>query len=336
MGKEKAARTRHFHNMFEISSLIQKAIRRRDANLAYYAANELVPKFRNYLWKRLLTVSAEDCFDMITGRIVELRRMDDNHQDNKYIAIAVSTLLNARKNRDADYYACNLLNSRDTADISKYVSEPVRDDTCATKNGHCMFDLAICLRRAIDEADDVMAGYAANELLVYYPKFCWKTLIMKAQEMGYPEVVSEIRALSKIGELTKGGVTFLPYAKAITILLKVAKYKSTDFYLTDFIYNDKIDLSQYDNVQYQIPDYVYDCHTYKGKAMKRTKEMFIRDEQAALVPLHEGEYDHASWEHHFWLCDNGFYREDYTPHPSKERMKELESGIVQLTLFGNE
>lgn len=101
-----------------------------------------------------------------------------------------------------------------------------------------------------------------------------------------------------------------------------------------FIYNDKIDLRLLDNVQYQIPEYVYDCHTYLGKIRKRTKQEFIRDEQAALTPHIQGEYDDASWEHFFWLCDNGFYREDYTPHPDKERMKELETGTVQLNLFG--
>ena len=329
----KGGYTRHLHNMFEVSSLIQKALRRRDANMAYYAANELIPKYRNYLWKRLLTVSAEDCFDMITGRIVQLHTQDTNKQDDKNIAVAVSTLLNARKNRDADYFACNLLNSRDTKDISIYCEELVDDKTCASKNGHCMFDLAICLRNAIDAGDDEYAGYACNELLVYYRKFAWKTLIMKAQEMGFEPVVAEVRALKAADEITKQS-SILYYAKALTTLLKVHKWRNIENFLPSFIYNDKIDLRMFDNVQYRIPEYVYDCHTYIGKARGRTKQEFIVDEQAALTPHIQGEYDNASWSHFFWLCEHGFYREDYTPHPAKERMKELETGTVQLNLFG--
>jgi len=125
--KKETVKTRNQYNMFEISSLIQKSIRRRHAEFAYFAANELIPHYRNYLWKRLLTVSAEDCFDMLTGKIMDLHEKDCNREDaanRKYIACAVSVLLNARKNRDADFFACNLLNSRDRKDIDKYVEDP--------------------------------------------------------------------------------------------------------------------------------------------------------------------------------------------------------------------
>ena len=334
MGKE-TVKTRNQYNMFEISSLIQKALRRRDAELAYFAANELIPHYRNYLWKRLLTVSAEDCYDMITGKIMELHDHDCNQEDQKnrkYIATAVSILLNARKNRDGDYFACNLWNSRDKADISKYVVNPVFDITCSTKNGHCMFDLVSCFRQAIDALDDIMAGYAINELLVYYRKFSWKTIIAKAQEIGYEDVMREIRALKAADEQTKGASTIF-HSKAITILLKVKKYGGTDIYQKEFAFNPNIDLVSYDTKHYRIPDYVFDCHTYIGKARKRTKEMFVRDEQAALTPHQQGEYDNSSWEHYFWLCKNGFWTEEYTPHPDKARVKELESGSVQLNLF---
>lgn len=43
--------TKNGHNMFEVSSLIQKAIRRSNKDYACYAANELAPRFRKYLWK---------------------------------------------------------------------------------------------------------------------------------------------------------------------------------------------------------------------------------------------------------------------------------------------
>lgn len=69
--------TKNGHNMFEVSSLIQKAIRRSNKDYACYAANELAPRFRKYLWKRLLCVSAEDCYDLVTNKIVALKQADD-------------------------------------------------------------------------------------------------------------------------------------------------------------------------------------------------------------------------------------------------------------------
>lgn len=332
--KKKTTPTRNGNNMFVISSLIQKALRRRD-RLAYYAANELLPHYRNYMWKRILTVSAEDCYDMITHRIMELhdKDLEVEPSDRHYVAIAVSTLMNARKNRDADYIACNILNSRDTKDITKYVSEPQKDDTCATKNGHCMFDLAICFRKALRAQDDIMCGYALNELLVYYRKFSWKMLIQQAQEFKMRDVEDEIRALRAADKIAKEQSTIF-FSKALAILLKVIKYGGTDIFLKDFIYNDKIDLSVYDHEKISVPSYVFDCHTYIGKAKGMTKEQFVQEEQASLTPHKEGEYDNASWEHFFWLCKNGFYRDDYTPYPSKERMRDLQEGTVQLNLFG--
>lgn len=332
--KKKTIPTRNGNDMFVISSLIQKALRRRDP-LAYYAANELLPHYRNYMWKRLLTVSAEDCYDMITHRIWELHQKDNEAEptERKYVAMAVSTLMNARKNRDGDYIACNILNSRDTKDITKYVPEPQKDDTCATKNGHCMFDLAIVFRKALLAQDDIMVGYAINELRVYYRKFTWKLLIQQAQELRMRDVEIEIRALREADKLAKEQSTIF-LSKAIAILLKVVKYEGTSIFLKDFIYNDKIDLHYYDDKKYRVPDYVFDCHTYIGKAKGMTKRQFVVAEQEALCPHKEGEYDHASWEHFFWLCDNGFFTDEYTPYPSKERRKELESGAVQLNLFG--
>lgn len=330
MGKEQCV-TRHYHNMFEVSSLIQKSIRRQDAGNAYYAANELIPKYRHYLWKRLLTVSAEDCYDLMTHRIVALRKKDDEENDKKYIAMAVSTLLNARKNRDGDYFACNLFNSRDEADITKYVPHPEKDLSCSTKNGHCMFDLEVVFNKAIDALDDVMAGYAANELRVYYPKFTWRMIIKKADSLGYPAISDEIRALREADDMTEH-TSILYYSKALTILLKVVKYGGIDIYLQEYPCR-AIDLSWYNDKYFIIPEYVFDVHTLRGKMMHKTKEQFIVAEQAALKPLHEGEYDHASWEHYMWLVKNGFYRAEYTPHPSEKRVKELENGIRQQSLF---
>ena len=332
---KETVRTRNQYNMFEISSLIQKALRRQDVELAYFAANELIPHYRNYLWKRLLTVSAEDCYDMVTGKIMELHSLDCHRQDignRTHIAKAVSILLNARKNRDGDYFACNLLNSRDYKDISKYVQSPRINSLCPTKNGHCIFDIATCFGKAIDALDDIVVGYCVNEML-RYRKFSWNTIIAKSKEIGTEYVVKEIMALKAADEQTKEA-SIIFHAKAATILLKVSKYGGDSFYNKEFISNESVDLKSYDNRHFRIPDYVFDCHTYIGKARKMTKEMFVVDEQNALTPHRDGEYDKCSWERFFWMCKNGFYiEENVVPRPSKEIMREVDNGTFQYNLF---
>lgn len=100
--------TKNGHSMYEISSLVQKAIRRGDGEFACYAASEMEGLYRPYLWKRLFVTSAEDCFDMVTHEVLKLRREDERSKDNINISKAVSLLVATRKNRDADYFACNI------------------------------------------------------------------------------------------------------------------------------------------------------------------------------------------------------------------------------------
>lgn len=56
-----------------VSSAMQKAIRRGDAKLAGYWALELwASGFGHYVWRRLLTVSAEDCWGILTAEVKAL------------------------------------------------------------------------------------------------------------------------------------------------------------------------------------------------------------------------------------------------------------------------
>ena len=108
--------TKNGYDLFEMSSMLQKAIRRSDIPHAAYAANELGVKYRKYLWKRLLTISAEDCFGIMTKEIIALKEADEyvnksakNGTNDLFIAKAVILMCMARKNRDADYVACNFM-----------------------------------------------------------------------------------------------------------------------------------------------------------------------------------------------------------------------------------
>ena len=104
-------RTKRGYNMFEVASCLQKAIRRAETDLAGYMAIELFESgFAKYCWKRLLTISAEDCAGVITQEIKSLFDswlvLTDNGEKQKsriFISKAVIVLCQSRKSRDADH-----------------------------------------------------------------------------------------------------------------------------------------------------------------------------------------------------------------------------------------
>ena len=104
-------KTKSGYDFYEISSLLQKSIRRGDYQKAGFAAKELIVNYRKYLWKRLLTISAEDCYGIITKEIIGLKLADDDtgSKEHIYVAKAICLLCQARKNRDACYFACNFM-----------------------------------------------------------------------------------------------------------------------------------------------------------------------------------------------------------------------------------
>jgi replication-associated recombination protein RarA len=98
------------YTLLDVASALQKAIRRADARLAGYWAIELFESgYREYLWRRLLTISAEDCWGLITAEIEALYRswqvIDRQKKGGGRIFPAKATLLlaMARKCRDADH-----------------------------------------------------------------------------------------------------------------------------------------------------------------------------------------------------------------------------------------
>lgn len=98
------------YSLLEVASALQKAIRRSDAKLAGYWAVELFESgFQAYLWRRLLTISAEDCWGVITHEVEALYRSWALIHKQKpgggriFAAKATILLAQARKCRDADH-----------------------------------------------------------------------------------------------------------------------------------------------------------------------------------------------------------------------------------------
>lgn len=99
------------YDFFEVSSAMQKAIRRADVAVAGYFALELWHSgYRDYVWKRLYTISAEDCFGIITKEIEALwqghelvNKSASEPKGRIFVSKAVILLCFAMKCRDADH-----------------------------------------------------------------------------------------------------------------------------------------------------------------------------------------------------------------------------------------
>ena len=106
-------RTKRGYDLSEVASALQKAIRRGDARLAGYWTLEMWHSgFGSYVWRRLLTVSAEDCWGILTQEIKALHdayefvnagKQVREHRGRIFISKAVILMAAAKKNRDADH-----------------------------------------------------------------------------------------------------------------------------------------------------------------------------------------------------------------------------------------
>lgn len=116
------------YDLMVMASMLQKAIRRNDAKHAGFAAREMAGRYRNYLWKRLLTVSAEDCYGIMTKEIHALMESDKfvtagrNKKTRIFIGKAVTLLLYARKNRDADYFSNSYMQKQCVIEDDDYLN----------------------------------------------------------------------------------------------------------------------------------------------------------------------------------------------------------------------
>ena len=123
-------RTINGYDFYEVASAMQKAIRRSDVKVAGYFALELFhSNFVEYVWKRLFTISAEDCYGLITGEIESLYKgfMFVNEGQDKlkgriFVSKAVILLCECRKNRDADHLQ-NLIYDRKDCDVERWLED---------------------------------------------------------------------------------------------------------------------------------------------------------------------------------------------------------------------
>ena len=317
------------HNMFDVSSLIQKALRRGDIENACYAAHEMMWKYRPYLWTRLLITSAEDCYDLVTGRVWYLRCKDfqnDNPSETCYVSEAVNLLVRARKNRDADYFACNLLYSKEKKDF------PLGSGHLVTRHGHDLKQMTIELKKAIFDCDDERIGYVANEIRCWYRKLFWVVAIDVSKTLASEIITREVISLQNV-DLSQNpkNSSCIYITKAIVTFLRRIKYGTDDIFSYPDMNNiqDVIKFSQ----PRSLPLYTYDCHTHKGKLMGLDGDDFIVTEQAALSPYIHGEYDDLDWTNsRKWRTEGRGHNFD-TPKMPKKLLEDANKGIFPTTLF---
>ena len=126
-------RTIRYYDLYEAVSALQKGIRRGDEIISGYFALELFASgFSNYLWKRLLTISAEDCYGLITQEIKSLYDSFIIVNSNKkeeggrvFISKAILLLCHCNKSRDADHLGIIVYDKKipTEEDINKFLKE---------------------------------------------------------------------------------------------------------------------------------------------------------------------------------------------------------------------
>lgn len=321
--------TRNGHNMFDVSSLIQKALRRGDMEFGCYAAHEMMWKYRPYLWTRLFITSAEDCYDPVSSRILYLRKKDyeiAETEDTRYLSEAINLLVRTRKNRDADYFACNFVCSKDKRDF------PMGSTQLVTRHGHDLREMTIALKKAIFDFDEENIGYICCEIWCWYKRLFWVVAKGVAKDLGSGILMREINALMEIDmTMNTKNSTWIYMCKAIVMFLHCIDLGTCDiFSYPDMRYIE--DVLKYNQIR-NLPEYTYDCHTRKGKAMGKTVFDFRISEQTSLRPHIQGLYDDLEWANSTkWNAEGR--GEDYnTPKLPKKVLEDANNGLFPSSLF---
>ena len=331
--------------MFTMLSLLQKAVRRGDYQGAGYASSECFWKYHHILWKRILTISAEDCWGVVTKEIVALKYLDDKTggKDKKYISQAVKILCENKKSRDACYYACNFILGtiknatielddsfvRKTQDECECLADDVFDVVnIGTKNKpyiktSCkegeLFEvpyitmsnewLMALLRKSIRTLDMENAGFAINKLLEYDSyEDIWKVLLVVALNECNGLLAKEIIALKLADDFVNKDKKFgkrdeIYISKSVMILMYYLDGTHESVCGSDRIQYDKIidRTDEYEDIDEcrlpnnEVPEWVYDVHTIKGKQAGKTDWGMNIVEFEALKPLQKGYFDDGDW-----------------------------------------
>lgn len=156
------------HPLDEVESLLQKAIRRGDEELAIFAASVLdISGYGNYAWRRLRKVASEDVGLAEPGISADIRALFDNWTDERktdkvnpnpgrlFLMPAVMRLVQAKKSRRVDHAGIAFYEGqRPQLDIPDWGLDvhTARGRRMGRGAGHFL-DVGAVLVNAVDEPD---------------------------------------------------------------------------------------------------------------------------------------------------------------------------------------
>ena len=134
-----------------------------------------------------------------------------------------------------------------------------------------------------------------------YREYVWRRLLTISAEDCWGVITHEVEALFRSWQFIdrkKKGAGRVFVAKATILLAEARKCRDAD-HLTNLVYDPAtIDAAALEAELVEarahpepIPDYAYDCHTFKGKQAGKTKQQFFVEEHQALQPRQAGLFD---------------------------------------------
>jgi replication-associated recombination protein RarA len=177
-----------------------------------------------------------------------------------------------------------------------------------TKNGYDFYVVSSCLQKAIRRNQPALAGWAIVELFESgFHAYAWRRLLVISAEDCDGVITTEIEALFRAFELIREqaaktgkvkGLIFL--AKAVLLLCAHGKNRDADhlIYLTranallsDDVVEAYLATLKANGAETELPEYVFDVHTWQGRRKGKTKAQFWTDENRALIPKQPGLFD---------------------------------------------
>lgn len=180
-----------------------------------------------------------------------------------------------------------------------------------TKKGYDFYEVASAFQKSIRRGLFEDAMYWGIELYESsYEEYAWKRMVIMASEdvgLGEPSCIVQIMALKQsfdyLAMRRDMGAKKLPFTQAIAVLVKSRKSRFVDHAITVYWQQNKEEIKP-------IPDWAFDMHTRRGKAMGRGLDYFYKEScLIANANKVEGEED---LERIAWKVDNvyGIDRED--------------------------
>lgn len=151
-------------------------------------------------------------------------------------------------------------------------------DQVLTKKGYDFYEVSSAFQKSIRRGLEKQALYWGIELYESgYKDYCWKRMVIMCSEdvgLGEPSTIVQMMALKESFEFlqrTKDyGAMKLPFTHAIVLLCRSRKSRYIDHAIT-------VNWQNHNEVIEPLPDWAFDMHTRRGKAMGRGLRFFYEE-----------------------------------------------------------